>query len=47
MDLSNGAMSVAEAGLQHGDMVFLLYSEERQVNPVYKPTPFEKGAFGE
>lgn len=45
-DLLDDSASLASSGISHGDMVFMLYSFERQVEPAYKKSNFETRAFG-
>lgn len=33
-------------GVEHGDLLFLKYDIERQVEPAYKPKPYETRPFG-
>lgn len=40
-DLSNNSTSLRAAGVAHGDMIFMLYSIERQVEPVYRKSVFD------
>lgn len=45
-DLSNNGLGLRQAGVQHGDMIFLWYPFEREVEPTYKKTAFEAREFG-
>ena len=40
-DLSNDSASLRAAGVAHGDMLYMLYSIERQVEPAYRKSVFE------
>eukprot|EP00955_Chlamydomonas_euryale_P099943 365252-Chlamydomonas_euryale.AAC.30 len=40
-DLAKDSVSLQSAGIAHGDMVYLLYGFERDVEPVYKKNVFE------
>lgn len=44
--LSGGAASLASLGVAHGDLLFLAYDLERDVEPAYKPKPYETRPFG-
>ncbi|PRW57867.1 NPL4 1 [Chlorella sorokiniana] len=45
-DLQADGAGLAQLGVQHGDMVFLLYGFEREVAPVVKKADWEKRPFG-
>ena len=45
-DLADDSASLTSKGISHGEMVFMLYSFERQVEPAYKKSAFETRAFG-
>lgn len=45
-DLADQNATLAALGVQHGDLIFLLYHFERQVEPVYKKSVFETREFG-
>ena len=40
-DLANDSASLKAAGIAHGEMIYMLYSFERQVEPAYKKSAFE------
>ena len=40
-DLANDNASLKAAGIAHGEMIYMLYSFERQVEPAYKKSVFE------
>lgn len=40
-DMMGDSMPLAALGVSHGDMVFMLVGEERQVEPAYKKGLFE------
>ena len=45
-DLNDDSASLISRGVSHGEMVFMLYSFERQVEPAYKKSVFESRVFG-
>ncbi len=39
--LDDGSLTLAKAGIAHGEMIYMLYQGERQVEPAYKKSVFE------
>lgn len=46
-DLKELRATLKSKGVQHGDLLYLLYHFEREVEPVYKKSAFESRRFGE
>lgn len=45
-DMVDDQAALTSVGVHHGDMVYVLYHFERNVDPAYKPSPFEQRQFG-